>query len=106
MQLTLNFNPGLSSSHDTCREFVQECVIKNPLPNKAIAADMDLSPSALSRKLSQGVNDNARFTLDDLERYIRVTGDTEPILWLVDKYFKNSDRIAQLERELAILKSG
>lgn len=73
---------------------------------KVIAADLDMAPSQLARKLAQSPGDSARFTLDDLEAYLRTTGDTAPVLYLVDKYLRQTDRdellrrIAELEGQL------
>ena len=47
-----------------------------------------------------------RFTLDDLERFIEATDDTSPVLYLVEKYLTDRDRIAQLEAELKRLKTS
>ena len=55
-------------------------------PAKTIAADMDLSPSTLSRKLNPSEHDTQRFNIDDLENYIKVTGDTSAIEYLAAKY--------------------
>jgi hypothetical protein len=104
MQMSLSFEPGLSSNHSTCREFVDERIGEANKLNKIIAADMDLSPSHLRRKLTQGEGDTARFTLDEFEKYIQTQGDVQPILWLVDKYMNSNNQIKQLEEELARLK--
>ena len=74
------------SNYDTLRDFVRHCVDVHPLPAKSIAMNMDLSPSALSHKLSPGIGETARFNADDLESYIKATGDTKPISYLVAKY--------------------
>lgn len=106
-QLTLNFDKGMAESYASCREFVAARVHQQGRPQKAIAADMDYSPSDLSRKLAQNPDDSRRFTLDDLERYIETTKDTEPVLYLVEKYFADSDdRIKQLEREIELLRGN
>lgn len=105
-QITLNFEKGLAECYQSCREYVAALVHQQGRPQKAIAADMDYSPSDLSRKLSQSPDDSRRFTLDDLEKFIEVTGDAKPVLYLVEKFFAKSDRIAQLEKELARLKSN
>jgi hypothetical protein len=73
---------------------------------KAIAADMDYSPSDLTRKLSQSPKDSRRFTLDDLETYIDVTGDTQPVLYLVEKYLASPDELETLKRRVAELEQG
>jgi hypothetical protein len=100
-QLTLNFEAGLSSHFDTCREFVQTRVYRSSRPHKAIAADMDYSPSTLSRKLAQSENDSQKLTVDDLEAYMQVEGDLMPIYYLIDKYLVNERSIEELEDELA-----
>lgn len=105
-QLTLNFEAGLSECYGSCREYAQALIHQQGRPVKVIAADMDLSPSQLSRKLAQSPGDSARFTLDDLELFMQVTGDTSPIKYLIDKYLANatSKKIEDMERELALLK--
>lgn len=50
---------------------------------------MDMSASELSRKLSGNPDDSRRFTLDDLEHYIKSTGDTTPVYYLVEKYLED-----------------
>lgn len=104
-QITLNFERGLCEAYPTCREYVANRVHHQGRPQKSIAADMDYSPSHLSRKCAQSPDDSMRFTLDDLERFMECTGDTSPVLYLVEKYLTDSDRISQLEAELARLKS-
>ena len=99
-QLTLNFQPVITSVYATYREYVAARVHQQKLSQKHIAADMDYSPSDLSRKLAQNENDSRRFTLDDLETYIRVTGDKEPVIYLVEKYLSNCK-----DNEIATLKA-
>ena len=107
MQLTLDFTPGISGGYASCREFVAARVHQIGRPQKAIAADLDMAPSQLTRKLAQAPSDSARFTLDDLECYMQSTGDTDPVLYLADKYLRRADpgelrrRIAELEGQLA-----
>ncbi|MCH8506844.1 MAG: hypothetical protein LAT50_21395 [Ectothiorhodospiraceae bacterium] len=103
MQLALNFEPGRAESYATCREYVAARVHQQGRPQKAIAAEMDYSPSDLSRKLAQNPDDSRRFTLDDLELYMKKTNDTDPILYLVEKYLAPhaGDEVAELERKLA-----
>lgn len=104
MQLTLNFDAGLVESYSTVREYVAARVHQQGRPQKAIAADMDLSPSDLTRKLAQNENDTRRFTCDDLERYIETTGDTKPVFYLVEKYLSDSEtEIEKLRKRLAEL---
>lgn len=104
-QITINYDAPLTQAWSTCREYVASRVHLQGIPQKAIAADMDYSPSDLTRKLAQSPNDSRRFTLDDLERFMAVTGDTSPIAYLAEKFLKDVDRISELEAELARLKS-
>lgn len=104
-QLTINFDAGLADSYKTAREFVAARVHQIGKLQKVIAADLDLSPSHLSRKLAQSPDDRMRFTLDDFERYIETQGDVQPIYYLIEKYLTRDEQIAQLEKQLAELKA-
>lgn len=95
-QITLNFEKGLAECYSTCREYIASRVHQQGRPQKSIAADMDYSPSALSRKCAQSPDDSMRFTLDDLERFMEVTGDTTAVLYLVEKFL--TDNSSELER--------
>jgi hypothetical protein len=95
-QLTLNFDAGMSEAWGSCREMVQAIIHQQPISCKAIAADMDYAPSTLSRKLSQSPHDTQRFTLDDLERFIQITGDCRPVYYLVERYL--TDRRSELDK--------
>lgn len=85
-QLSLDFTPGLVERYGSLLECVRACVYTNPRPAKAIAMDMDVTPSDLARKLSGNPDDPRRFSIADLEAFIEATGDTTPILYLAQKY--------------------
>ena len=105
-QITLNFDAGLTEAYPTVREYVQARVHQQNRMQKAIAADMDLSPSHLTRKLAQAPSDSSRFTCDDLERYIEVTRDIQPVLYLVEKFCADPrNEIEALEKRLAALRA-
>jgi len=103
-QILINYDAGQVGSYSTAREFVAHRAHQQGRPLKAIAADMDLSPSDLSRKFAQAPGDSRRFTLDDFERYIETNQDIDPVLYLVEKYLTGGDRIAALEAEIERLK--
>lgn len=90
-QLTLDFDPGLVERHPGLLDCLRACVYSAHRPLKAIAADMDLSTSELGRKLSGNPDDPRRFSVDDLERYVKGTGDTTPIEYLAAKYLQSDD---------------
>ena len=101
-QITLSFKSGASGAFETCREYVQFRTFQTGKPQKAIAAGMNYTPSTLSRKLAQSPSDSQRFTLDDLEAYMQTTDDTEPVLYLVEKYLTSTkeDEIKRLKEKL------
>lgn len=85
-QLTLDFEPGLAERFGSLRACMRQCIYGNVRPLKALAADMDLSESDLSRKLSDNPDDPRRFSVDDLESYIAASGDLTPIKYLNEKF--------------------
>lgn len=91
VQHTLNFEPGLSERWRSLKACVRERVYAHIKPLKTIAAEMDLSESELSRKLSDNPNDQRNLSVDDLEAYIARTGDTTPIHYLIEKYEVNPE---------------
>lgn len=103
-QVTLNFDASPFDSYGTCREFIQRQVHTRGVPQKAIAADMDMGSSQLSRKLTQAPGDSARWTQDDTETYIEKTGDIEPIHYLVHKHIikksRNREALLKLREEI------
>lgn len=109
-QLTLNYDASEFEGYQSLREFMQTrviqlCVERKKL-HKMIAADMDMAPSCLTRKLAGAESDKRRLTVDDLELYVETQQDTKPVLYLVDKFLTHGsgDEIAELERLLAAAK--
>lgn len=98
-QLTLNFEPSLPERFSTLRAYVAFRVQEQRLHAASLAADMDLSPSTLSRKLNQPEGDSQRFNCDDLEAYIATTKDIAVIEYLVAKFMDSPD--ARKTRALA-----
>ncbi|TVO53833.1 phage regulatory CII family protein [Denitromonas halophila] len=85
-QMSIDFEPGLAERYDRAMDCVRASVYSNDKPLKAIASDMDISQSELSRKLAENPNDTRHFSVDDLERYMDATGDTRPVQYLAEKY--------------------
>jgi hypothetical protein len=95
-QITTDYDPALPEHYGSLREYLAHRVHVQRSPLKSIAADMDIAPCTLSRKLNPGDGDTQRLNVDDLERYIQVTGDTSAIEYLIAKYLANNeDRIAK-----------
>jgi hypothetical protein len=119
-QLTLNLEPSVVDRWPTLRKFLAHRVEVQAKPAKTIAAEMDLSPSSLSRKLNPGESDAQRFTVDNLEEYLQATGDVQAVIeYLATKYAPGGDDArkaralgrletlaATLEREIASMKAA
>lgn len=60
-------------------------------PAKSIAADMDMSPSTLSRKLNPTDGDTRRLTCDDLEGWIESAGEAGAVIEYLVAKFLDSD---------------
>lgn len=118
-QLTLSFEPALPERFGTLRAFVahRAQVVQKHL--KVQAADMDIAPSTLSRKLNPADGDTQRLNVDDLEAWIASTGDAPAVIeYLAAKFMDNDDarraralsKVERLAEELAgamaLLKGG
>ncbi len=96
-QLTLSFETDDIRDYASLKDFMRdECVPSRPrgMKKMEIAGRMDLSPSELTRKLSNNPDDPRNFSIDDLETYIDVTGDREPIYYLCHKFLNRKDDYA------------
>lgn len=81
-QLTLNFEPGLADRYGSLRECIATGVYQRGL--KRVAIDLDQAPSNLSVQLSEESSRN--FSVDSLEKYIEKTGDTAPVMYLIERF--------------------
>lgn len=90
-QLTLDFEPGLAERHESLLACVRQCAYTHRNPLKTLAADMDMSQSELSRKLSGNPDDPRRFTVEDLEKFVQASGNVTPVLYLVEKYLADEE---------------
>jgi hypothetical protein len=89
--MTLSFEPDLAERFPTLRSYIAHRVAVQAKPAKVVAADMDMSPSTLSRKLNPGDADTQRFNCDDLEAYIAATGDSAAVIEYLASKFMDSD---------------
>lgn len=91
-QLTLSFEPSLPERFPTLRSYVAHRTPLLAKSAKVIAADMDMSPSTLSRKLNPSEGDTQRFNLDDLEAFLESTGDAPAVIeYLAAKFMDSPD---------------
>jgi hypothetical protein len=89
--MALNFEPSLAERFESLRDFIAYRVQELQLNEKKLAADMDLSPTSLSRKLRPKPGDTSAWTSDDTENYMAVTRDTAPIEYLAAKFLDSPD---------------
>lgn len=86
-QLTVAIDPDLPQRWPTLRAFVAYRAQVAHKHLKVQAADMDLAPSTLSRKLTPADGDTQRLNVDDLEAWLASTGEAEAVVaWLASKY--------------------
>lgn len=118
-QFTLQFEPLLPERFPSLRAFIAYRAQAVAKSIKVQAADMDIAPSTLSRKLHPAEGDTQRFNVDDLEAWIQSTGDCEAVVeFLASKYMDSDDAkrarvIAKVEKlsdelaqALALIKRG
>jgi hypothetical protein len=110
-QFELDFEGGLTDRYPSFLDCVRASVYGCGRQFKAVAADLDMSASALSQKLSDQTDNH--FALRRLPELLEATKDMSPIFWLVEKYCddpdskrrRNLERVAQLLPELQKLLS-
>jgi hypothetical protein len=110
-QLEIDFEPGLVERFPEFIDCVKASVYGSRKQFKAIAADLDMSSSDLSRRFADNPNDPIHFPAKLLGKLIGSTGDLTPIYWLIEKFCEDSDAkqrraleaLVQLSRDLPAL---
>lgn len=90
-QIEINFQAGLTEQFPAFRDVVKAAVYSCGRQFKAVAADLDMTSSELSRKLGDNPNDPVNFPLHLLPELIEATGDKRPVYWLVEKFLEDAD---------------
>lgn len=89
-QLTLNFEPAIPDRFPSLRAYIAHRSSVTAKHLKVQAADLDMAPSTLSRKLNPSEGDTQRFNVDDLEAWIASTGEAPAVIeYLAAKYLDN-----------------
>lgn len=91
MQSAFDFTPGLTTQFPRLRDVVCAIVYSSRGGLKGAAADLDVSPSELSRMLNREQDDPRKLDVDDLVRVIESTGDNRPVQWLIEKFLHNAE---------------
>lgn len=115
IQLSLDFDVKRFAS---LHEAIRHSVYGSGRQMKHIAADLDMSPSELSRKLAGNPNDPVHFPAHRLDALIRATGDMTPIYYLIDQFLRPMEearirefesfkkRLPELRRLISILEGA
>lgn len=90
-QLEIDFEPGLVERFPEFHDCVKTSVYGSRRQFRAIAADLDMSSSELSRKLAENPDDPLNFPLKLLPTLMAATGDLSPLYWLIEKFCEDSD---------------
>lgn len=102
-QLTFSFEPALPDRFPSLRSYVAHRAAITQKSLKTQAADMDMAPSTLTRKLNPAEGDTQRMNCDDLEGWIASTGEAAAVIeYLAAKYMdtpeaRRSRLLAKLE---------
>lgn len=90
-QLEIDFEPGLVERFPEFLDCLKASVYGSRKQFKAIAADLDMSSSDLSRRFAENPNDPVHFPARLLGKLIASTGDLTPIYWLIEKFCEDTD---------------
>lgn len=102
-QVPIDFTPGLLEQYPDFMDCVRASLSNCGRAHKNVAADMDWSPSELTRRLVDDPKD-VPFRLRDLPALVRATGDNRPIQWLALAFLADPETAQQRAlRDLAAL---
>lgn len=92
MQHSFDFTPGLTTQFPRLRDVLCAAVYGSRAGLKGVAADLDVSPSELSRMLNREQDDPRKLDIEDAVAVIASTGDTRPVQWLIEKFLHNPEQ--------------
>ena len=92
-QAALNFTPPLTAQFPRLRDLLCAVVYGSRGGLHAVAADLDVSPSELSRMLNRDQDDPRKLDVEDFVRIIASTGDPRPLQWLQEKFERDPERV-------------
>lgn len=105
-QLSLDFKPGLTVQFKTLTQVCAAAVYASPGGLSAVAADLDMAPSDLCRRLSE--DGDRPLTAEHADGIVASTKDYRPIYWQIEKHLKDpevarADAIRQLAQLAPII---
>lgn len=92
-QSALNFAPPLTAQFPRLRDLLCAVVYSSRAGLHGVAADLDVSPSELSRMLNREQDDPRKLDVEDFVRIIASTNDPRPVQWLTEKFTRDPDKV-------------
>lgn len=90
-QVEMDFEPGLTQQFPEFVDLLAAVVYGSRPGLSGVAADLDKSPSLLSRMLSRHADDPRHLPASDIPKIIAATGDRRPVYWLVEKFLEDPE---------------
>ena len=90
-QLPMDFPTGITQEFPEFRDCLKASVYGCGRALKAVAADLDMTSSELSRKLGDNPNDPVHFPAHLLPALVTATKDRRPIFWLVESFLEEPE---------------
>ena len=97
MQLSLEFEPGLTARYRRIEDCIANAVSNHRGGAEKVAAALDMAPSELSRRLTahvpakEGESNNRPLRVSDFVEILRETGDYRPIYWLIETFLRDPE---------------
>lgn len=88
LQIDLDFEPGLTQRFRSLTEVCAAAVYSSRGGLGAIASELDMSPSELSKRLNvdKAATDPRPLHADHVAAIVKATGDQRPVLYLVEMF--------------------
>lgn len=112
MQFSLDFQSGLTTQFPEYEDCVNHVVYSSRKGLNGVAADLDMSPSELSKRINRNGKgddspDNRPLRARDVMRIMDSTRDYRPIYWQIEKYLRDpAARQEQAINQLAQMLPG
>lgn len=90
-QLSLDFEPGLTVRFPEWEDVLAAAVYGCRKGLNGIAAELDMSPSELTRRLNRNTDDSRPLRASDAIGIIRSTEDMRPVYWQVEKFLRDPE---------------
>lgn len=107
-QLSLNFEPGLTTQYKRIEDLLLHVVHSSRPGLDGVARELDMGSSELTRRLSahvaakEGDISNRPLRVSDFIEIVKATGDKRPIHWLIETFLEDPEtRQAQALEALA-----